>query len=179
MSDGESPLTLRRRLRTELREARLRTGLTQDQVAAAMGWSLAKMNRIERAKSGINVNDLTALLRFYDITDSQQAGELFALARAARQSPWWSRYRKVAPPKLLELIDCESAAAAVSQFEVVQFEDAPDENIVFLESTRGDFISAAPEETQNYLAAFGRITQAALGPSDSVGRLLEAASAMA
>jgi len=56
-------------------------------------------------KSGISINDLKALLSLYGITDEEQTDELIALARAARQSPWWSRYRDVAPTTLLELID--------------------------------------------------------------------------
>ncbi len=287
MSDGESLMAQRRRLRTELRAARLRKGLTQGQVARAMDWSLSKMIRIENARSGISVNDLRVLLRLYDITDMEQTEELFALARAARQRPWWSRYREVAPPELLLLIDYESAASAISQFEivfvpgilqteeyasavlrifydeesslervaalvdlrmrrrdlltsenaprfsfvldesvihrpvgshaimsrqlmhllsvaelpnvtiqivpfaaglhpgvrgsfeVVQYDDTPDESIVFLEGVRGDFISDVPEEGQNYLEAFRRIAEIALGPSDSVGRLSEAASEVA
>ena len=61
-------------------------------------------------------------------------------------------------------------------FEFIQFEDTPDENVVFLEGPRGDFISDEPRETENYLEAFKRIADTALGPSDSVGRIREAAS---
>lgn len=83
-----------------------------------MEWSLSKMNRIEQAKTGISANDLRALLQLYEITDKAQAEELVAIAREARRTPWWrQRYGDVAPPVLLELIDYESAAGAVSQFE--------------------------------------------------------------
>ena len=119
MGDSASPLMLRRRLRTELRTARLKKDLTQEQVARAMEWSLSKMNRIEKAKTGISANDLKALLRLYGITDKERIEELLALARAARQSPWWSRYSDIAPPTLLELIEYEYAASAVSQFETI------------------------------------------------------------
>jgi transcriptional regulator with XRE-family HTH domain len=287
MADSASPLVLRRRLRTELLAARLKAELTQQQVAKAMEWSLSKMNRIEKAKSGISTNDLKALLPVYGITDKKRADELIALARAARQSPWWRRYSDVAPPRLIELIDYESAASAVSQFEtifvpgilqteeyasavlqvfydeksapdrvaalvdlrtrrrdlltsenapkfsfvldesvihrlvrsraitsrqlmhlvdlaklpnvtiqvvpftaglyramkepfeVVQFEDAPDENIAFLEGPRSDIIIDNPKETKNYLQAFEYITEISLGPSDSVDRLRGAAGEMA
>jgi transcriptional regulator with XRE-family HTH domain len=286
MGDSTSPLMLRRRLRTELRTARLDSDLTQEQVARAMEWSMSKMNRIEKAKSGISANDLKVLLPFLGIKDKKRSEELITLARAARESPWWSRYKGVAPEKLLELIDYESAASAVSQFEsmfipgilqteeyaravlrvfydeksaaerltamvdlrttrtglltrenaphfsfvldesvihrvvgssaimsrqfqhlasiaklpnvtiqvvpfaagphpgmngpfeVVQFADTPDENIVFLEGPRGDIISEDPVETENYLKIFTRITAASLGPSDSVKRLLQAAGEM-
>lgn len=287
MGDGASPLRLRRRLRTELRTARLNKDLTQDQVAKAMEWSLSKMNRIEKAKSGISTNDLKALLPLYGITDKERTEELIALARAARQPGWWKRYSDVAVPELLELIDYESAAAAVSQFEtmfvpgilqteeyasavlrvfydektapekvatlvdlrtrrrdllssadaprfffvfdesvihrvvgsraitsrqlmhlvnvadlpnvtirvvpytaglhpgmrgpfeVIQFEDTSDENIVFLEGPRSDLISDDQKDTQNYLEAFDHITKISLGPSDSVSRLRIAAGELA
>lgn len=119
MGDIASPLMLRRRLRTELRTARLKKGLTQEHVAKTMEWSLSKMNRIEKAKSGISANDLKALLPLYGITDKERIEELVALARAARQNPGWRRYSDVAPAELLELIDYESAASAVSQFETM------------------------------------------------------------
>lgn len=119
MEDGPSPLLLRRRLRTEIRTARLDKELTQEQVAKAMDWSLSKMNRIEKAKTGISTNDLKVLLPLYGITDKKRTDELVALARAARQPGWWSPYSEYAPPLLLELIDYESAAAAISQFETM------------------------------------------------------------
>jgi transcriptional regulator with XRE-family HTH domain len=277
---------LRRRLRTELRTARLKSDLTQDQVAQAMEWSLSKMNRIEMAKSGVSANDLKALLRLYGITETERTEDLLALARASRQAPWWTRYSNVAPTKLLELIEYESAASAISQFEptlvpgilqteeyaaevlqafhdetsgtervaalvdlrtrrrelltsenapkfsfvmdesvihrlvgsaaivskqllhlisvadlpnvtvqivpftaglypgtkgpfkVVQFADAPDEDIVFLESSRGDVISDDQNQAKNYLEAFERITERALKPSESIRLLGTAAGEM-
>jgi hypothetical protein len=252
-----------------------------------MDWSLSKLHRIEKAKSAISVNDLRVLLQLYGITDTEQAEELVALARAARQPGWWARYSEYAPPELLELIDYESAASSVSQFEmvfvpgilqteeyasvvlrvfydeepapervpalvdlrtrrrdlligkdaprfsflldesvihrpvgssaimsrqlmhlatvaelpnvtiqvvpytvglhpgmkgpfeVVQFDDTPDENIVFLEGSGSDLISDVPEETQSFLGTFRRLADTSLGSSISVGHLREAAAGMA
>ena len=255
-----------------------------------MEWSLSKMNRIEKAKSAISINDLKALLPLYGITDKEQTEELLALARAvarargSRRDQWWRHYNEVAPATLLELLDYESAASAVSQFEtifapgilqteeyasavlqvfyddqssaervnalvdlrtrrrdlltsqgapkfsfvldesvirrpvgslqimsqqlqhlasaaelpnitirivpftiglhsgmkqpfeLIQFADAPDDNIVFLESPRGDFISDDPDEAQAYLEAFRRITQNSLSSAESVAMLRKAAS---
>jgi len=293
MSDSASPLMQRRRLRTELRTARQSKDLTQDQVAKAMEWSLSKMNRIEKAKTGISTNDLKALLSLYDITDEERVAELLDLARAggraksAKDGPWWRSYNDVAPKELLELIDLESAASAISQsetifvpgilqteeyasavlqvfydekaaaervaalvdlrsrrrdlltaenapkfsflldesvihrlvggsatmsqqlrhlismaeppnvtirivpfaagqhpgmkgpFELIQFADMPDENIVFREITSDDSISDDPAVTQNYLDAFARIKRVSLSLSDSVDLLRKAASEMA
>ena len=282
MSASTNPLILRRRLRTELRKARLSKGLTQDEVAGAMVWSKSKVNRIEKAKTGISVNDVRALLALYEITE--RTDELVSLARAARETPWWRRrYSEVAPVKLLDLIDSEYAASAVSQFEtsfvpgilqteeyasavlqafydanpddervaalvdlrtkrrelltsdnapyftfivdesilhrlvgslsvtrqqldhlvsvaklpnvtiqvvpfaaglhpgmkgpfeVVEFDDTPDENIVFVEEQAGVFIIDTPTETKSYLEAFKRIKDKSLAPPDSVSLLAKAA----
>jgi len=117
MEDSASPLMQRWRLRRELRTARLRKELTQKQVAEAMEWSLSKMNRIEKAKTGISTNDLKVLLPYYGIKDQERIEQLLALARAAKQSPWWQSYSDVASPELLELMKYESASSAISQFE--------------------------------------------------------------
>jgi hypothetical protein len=251
-----------------------------------MDWSLSKMNRIEKAKSGISTNDLKALLRLYGITSKERTDQLLALARGAKQSPWWQDYSDVAPDELLELMNYESASSAVSQFEtmfvpgilqteeyasavlqaffdaksaesvgrlvdlrtkrrelltrenapefsfvldesvirrpigspsimgrqlqhlvdaaelsnvtiqvvpfavglypgmkgafeLVHFEDTPDEDILFLEGPHGDFISDKPEETKDYLEAFRQITGMSLSSSDSMKRLLKAAGDIA
>jgi transcriptional regulator with XRE-family HTH domain len=287
MEDNVSPLMLRRRLRTELLTARTKKGLTQQQVAEAMDWSLSKMNRIEQAKTGISINDLRALLSLYDITNKVQTEQLIGMARQAKQSPWWPRrFSEVASKELLELINYESAASAIRQFEtsfvpgilqtedyasavlrvfhgedsapervdalvdlrtrrrdllssdnapkfsflldesvihrlvgspsvmgeqleslvkvaelpniilqivpfsaglhpgmkgpfeVVEFDDAPDENIVFIERPGGSLISDDSKTVESYLEDFRRIAGKSLAPADSAERLRTAASAM-
>ena len=92
-SDGRSPAVQRRRLRAELRRARLDAGLTQEQVAAAMDWSLSKLIRIENGTVGISTNDLKAILLHYKITDE---GRLSALTLAVEAE--LGRPRAVTPP---------------------------------------------------------------------------------
>ena len=119
MADGDSPLVQRRRLRAELRRARQAAELTQEQVAREMDWSLSKIIRIEAASSSISPNDLRALLGLYGVTDSEQVDALLAVARVARERSWWSAYRDVAPPSLLQLIEYESIASSIRQFETM------------------------------------------------------------
>jgi transcriptional regulator with XRE-family HTH domain len=119
MAEGGSPLVQRRRLRTELKKARQESGLTQDQVAGETDWSLSKIIRIESGSSGISVTDLKALLQLYGVKDPEQVNSLVALARAARGRSWWSAYRGIAPHSLLQLIEYESAASIVRQFETL------------------------------------------------------------
>ncbi|HEX9042641.1 MAG TPA: helix-turn-helix transcriptional regulator [Trebonia sp.] len=115
-SEALSPVVQRRRLRTELRRARLDAGLTQEQVAAAMDWSLSKLIRIENGSVGISTNDLKAILAHYKITDERRSGELLGLARGARERSWWSAYRDVSP-RLIQLIEYESAASIIRNFQ--------------------------------------------------------------
>jgi transcriptional regulator with XRE-family HTH domain len=123
MRDGDSLLLQRRRLRAELRKARIDQGLTQDQVAKAMDWSLSKVIRIEGTRdstsSNISTNDLKALLSLYEVDNGERVDELINLARAARVRPWWSAYRDKAPDSLLELIEYESAASVIRHSEAL------------------------------------------------------------
>jgi transcriptional regulator with XRE-family HTH domain len=116
-SDNPSPVVQRRRLRSDLKRARLEAGLTQEQVASAMDWSLSKLIRIENGSVGISTNDLRAILLHYKITDDRRTAELLALARAARERSWWSPYRDSAPPRLLQLIEYEAAAFIGRNFQ--------------------------------------------------------------
>jgi transcriptional regulator with XRE-family HTH domain len=116
-SDNPSPAVQRRRLRAELRRARLDVGLTQEQVASAMDWSLSKLIRIENGSVGISTNDLKAILLHYKITDDRRTSELLALARAARERSWWSTYSDSASKPLLQLIEYEAAAFIARNFQ--------------------------------------------------------------
>jgi transcriptional regulator with XRE-family HTH domain len=117
--DNPSPVVQRRRLRTELRKARQDAGQTQEQVADAMDWSLSKMIRIEAGTVGISTTDLKALLDHYELVDPDLRSQLVVLARAARERSWWSVYRDVAPPGLLQLIGYEAASYIIRNFETL------------------------------------------------------------
>jgi transcriptional regulator with XRE-family HTH domain len=115
-TENLSPVVQRRRLRTELRRARLDAELTQEQVATAMDWSLSKLIRIENGTVGISTNDLKAILSYYEITDDKRTAEMLGLARGARERSWWSAYRD-ASPRLIQLIEYESAAFIIRNFQ--------------------------------------------------------------
>jgi transcriptional regulator with XRE-family HTH domain len=112
------PVVQRRRLRAELRRVRLAAGLTQDQVAEAMDWSLSKLIRIENGSVNISTNDLKALLQYYKITDSERVTDLVAMGRVARERSWWSEYRDLASRQLLQLIEYEAAAMISRNFQL-------------------------------------------------------------
>jgi hypothetical protein len=82
-----------------------------------MDWSLSKVIRIETGAVGVSTNDLKALLGLYEIRDPERIAELVELARASRQSSWWSKYRGVISPQYLQFIEYEEAASTVQVFE--------------------------------------------------------------
>lgn len=114
-----SPLVQRRRLRGGLRQARQDTGLTQEQVAASMDWSLSKVIRIENGANGISTNDLRALLHLYEITDTGRVQDLIELGRSARERSWWSTYKDAASPDFLRYVEQEASASAIRFYDPI------------------------------------------------------------
>lgn len=114
----ESPAVARRRLRLALRAAREVRQLTRGQVAAALDWSVSKLNRIEKGDVTVSTTDLRALLELYEITDPERVEELLADARASRRRGWWDepRFRDHLTPALLQLLQFESEARVIRHF---------------------------------------------------------------
>ncbi|MDQ4104560.1 MAG: helix-turn-helix transcriptional regulator [Actinomycetota bacterium] len=118
MSEAVSPdpAIHRRRLRTEIRNAREAAGMTQRDVAKAMDWSQSKLIRIESGQVNISTNDLRALLSHYGL-DPTRINALVAVARAAREPGRWSIYRDVVTPEFIAFLGCESSASIIRGFE--------------------------------------------------------------
>jgi hypothetical protein len=84
-----------------------------------MDWSLSKIIRIETGSVGISTNDLAALLRLYHVDSAERADELVALARAARQQSWWSKYRGSVSPAYFQYLEYEADASVIRQYEAL------------------------------------------------------------
>jgi ribosome-binding protein aMBF1 (putative translation factor) len=76
----------RRRIRVAVRSARNARGLTQQEAAAELDWSLSKLARIENGQVRVTLTDLRALLDLYQVSP-EEAVALEQMARAARQPP--------------------------------------------------------------------------------------------
>jgi hypothetical protein len=81
-----------------------------------MDWSLSKLIRIETGAVGISTNDLTALLRLYNVKDPKRVRALVAQAREARKPAWWSKYRAVMAPTYFQYIEFETAASIIRAY---------------------------------------------------------------
>jgi hypothetical protein len=82
-----------------------------------MDWSLSKVIRIETGAVGVSTNDLRALLNLYEVRGPDRINELVELARASRQSSWWSKYRGEISPQFLQYIEYEEAASVLRTYE--------------------------------------------------------------
>jgi transcriptional regulator with XRE-family HTH domain len=120
MVSGESPAVARRRVRLALRGAREAKGLTQNQVAQALEWSLSKVNRIESGDVSISTTDLKALLEFYGVDNQATVAGLVEDARTSRRERWYTdpRYREHLTPATLQLLQFESEASAIRTFQI-------------------------------------------------------------
>lgn len=83
-----------RRLGRELRDLRQRAGLSHAAAIAHLGWSRAKLDRIESGTTTPKESDLCAALDLYG-ADSDQRARLLKLRAEARQRGWWTAYGDV------------------------------------------------------------------------------------
>ncbi|MEV4293673.1 helix-turn-helix domain-containing protein [Microbispora rosea] len=116
MPEHGSPTVRRRRLGQELRRLRERADLTGDQVAARLGWSAAKISRIETARTSPRTSDVEALLVIY-MVDSRQRQELLALHRDATRKGWWEDYHDSLPKEYTTFLGLEAEATAARDWE--------------------------------------------------------------
>lgn len=78
----------RLRIGAELRRLREASGLSGEQVAAALGWSQPKVSRIEAGKHAHTVRDVASLLALYGVTDDVRAELLGATAEDTGEGAW-------------------------------------------------------------------------------------------
>jgi transcriptional regulator with XRE-family HTH domain len=103
------PTVRQRRLAQALRELRRDAGLTQDAVAARMGWHTSKLFRMENARSPrVDWLDVKELMEMYGVRSPHREA-LIQLARDARMRGWWTPYRDVFTGSYVALEDESSA----------------------------------------------------------------------
>jgi transcriptional regulator with XRE-family HTH domain len=90
-SRSYGPAVARALLSSEFKKLRFASGETQEAVATACEWSVAKFSRIENASSPVRKADLEALLRHYHV-DESRFDEFNQRAREARTPGWWEDY---------------------------------------------------------------------------------------
>ena len=107
---ADDPSAHRRRLGDDLRRSREALGLTQQQAADQLEWSLSKLIRIENGAHGVSVSDLRSMIGAYRISGQRQVDALMTAARASRAKAWWSPYRDVVPTPFARYLGYEASA---------------------------------------------------------------------
>jgi transcriptional regulator with XRE-family HTH domain len=115
MAERRAPSVRSRQLAAELRRLRGESALTGEEAAARLGWSPAKISRLETARTVVSPTDLQALLDLYEIS-GQHRDRLTGLGRTARQRGWWDAYADMLGPEYATLIALEADAESASWY---------------------------------------------------------------
>jgi transcriptional regulator with XRE-family HTH domain len=118
VAERPAPSVRARRLARELRRLREATELTGEAAATQLGWSSAKVSRLETARTPITVSDLRKLLNLYGASDAE-ADRLVDLARTSRERGWWENYVGEAPSEYGTYIGLEADASSISSFTAI------------------------------------------------------------
>jgi transcriptional regulator with XRE-family HTH domain len=115
-----APTLLKMLVGVQLAGIREDAGLSQDQAARAVGFSPAKLSRIEAGKGRRPPTeaDIRALLERYG-AEEYEASVLLQLLRRAGEPGWWQRYDKRLMPEWFDrLVGLQEAATAIRTFEL-------------------------------------------------------------
>ncbi|HCT78232.1 MAG TPA: transcriptional regulator [Micromonosporaceae bacterium] len=104
-----------RTVAAELRSLREKRGLSGAEVAKTLGVSPSKISRIETGNSGLQVEDVAALLGFYQVPAAKRQ-ELLDLLRRGDQKGWWERQAGL-PQLWRALIDFENKATRIQSYQ--------------------------------------------------------------
>lgn len=110
--DGSSPTIRRRELGARLRELRIKSELTVEQVAEQLFCSPSKISRLETGHRGASARDIRDLCDLYNV-DSTQRDYLAMLAEEAARPAWWQPYDL----PYATYVGLESAAVMISDFD--------------------------------------------------------------
>ncbi|OBQ52585.1 transcriptional regulator [Streptomyces sp. H-KF8] len=115
-----APTLLKMLVGVQLTGFREDAGLAQDQAARSVGFSAAKLSRIESGKGRRppTESDVRALLKLYG-TDDYEVSVLVKLLQRAGEPGWWQRYDKRLMPEWFDrLVGLQEAAATIRTFEI-------------------------------------------------------------
>lgn len=115
---GNSHTSVRsRQAAAQLRTLREQVGFSGAEVAKRMGMSPSKISRIETGNSGLQIEDVAALLGLYQVPASTR-DELLDLVRRSGERGWWTRQPGL-PQLWRSLIDFEAKATRIQNYEAM------------------------------------------------------------
>jgi transcriptional regulator with XRE-family HTH domain len=115
MGNNNQASVRQRRVSAELRALRQAKGLTCQQVADALDWSVSKVSRMETGVRGLFPDDVAAMLGFLE-APSKLRDELLTLVRDG-EKPNWIQIGAGLPRYWKNLIRMESEATTIYNYE--------------------------------------------------------------
>lgn len=106
-----------RRLGADLRQLRRKASLTAEAVGEELGFSQAKISRIESGEVRVARTDLKAMLALYGVTDADEVEAFVQAAKDARSKGWWLAYEDALPREYRDFIALEATASSIRSFE--------------------------------------------------------------
>jgi transcriptional regulator with XRE-family HTH domain len=92
VSEVRSPTVRRRELGALLRKLRTQKGLTVEQAADRLLFSMSKLSRMETGHGVATPRDVRDLCDLYGVTDEAERDHLMQLAAEGKQQAWWQSY---------------------------------------------------------------------------------------
>ena len=92
MPEVRSPTVRRRELGALLRKLRTEKGLTVEQAAERLMFSMSKLSRMETGHGVATPRDVRDLCDLYGVTDERQRDHMMNLAAEAKRQAWWQSY---------------------------------------------------------------------------------------
>jgi transcriptional regulator with XRE-family HTH domain len=108
-----SPTVRRRELGALLRKLRTEKGLTVEQAADQLMFSMSKLSRMETGHGVPTRRDIRDLCDLYGVTDDTERDRMKRLAEEGRQQAWWQSYDL----PYSTYVGLEAEATAISDFQ--------------------------------------------------------------
>jgi transcriptional regulator with XRE-family HTH domain len=112
------PTVRRRRLGTELRNLRDKSGYKLEEVATELGVAPSTLSRIETGKAPTKSAYLNQMLEMYGVTDPEQRRVLIDMAREGHRKGWWAAYDDVLPSGFDIYVGLEAETAGIRSYEI-------------------------------------------------------------
>ncbi|MEV5832536.1 helix-turn-helix transcriptional regulator [Nocardia sp. NPDC052112] len=111
------PTVLRIALGGQLRDLRVKNGITREAAGDAIRGSHAKISRLELGRTGFKERDIRDLLTLYGVSDAEERERFLDLARQANEPGWWHRYSDLLPSWFGTYLGLEQAATKIRTYE--------------------------------------------------------------
>jgi transcriptional regulator with XRE-family HTH domain len=108
-----SPTVRRRELGALLRKLRTEKGLTVEQAAEQLMFSMSKLSRMETGHGVATPRDIRDVCSLYEVTDEAERERMLKLAAEGKQAGWWQSYDL----PYSTYVGLETEATAISDFQ--------------------------------------------------------------